>query len=475
MPPILVPFIIIGLIIYLAWEFLKAIWPVLIVLVVAGIIFFVVMSIISKINEEKKEKEKRIKSFEDNLARLEKEEKECVDSLKNNPDQIFIKSYLEQLPYEIELLKDKYTLSENSKGLSDVELEELNNRIKKNSEYLDKYLMTDITDTPNPLMASFIAFTTALDVIENSCAVWKVPSRVGDSFFYYWASNFNRSGLSFKKGLFNKVKPKDSCEIYYVTIGKNKYYFYPRFIIESKSPVQYKIYEWSMINPSLNSVTVVEKNKSIKGATNIGYTYEHTCLDGSPDMRYKYNAQYPKNQYGFIRIKNIDNFNIDIANFKLADNLFKALLNLKNNSNNVNTRQINKSNNSPSQNKTKDSRIAPLSNTNDYKTTCKEIDVFKETLESIIKNDGVHVLTQKRLIYMLDDYHVFYDAPYLKHILELMQTDGYMQKLLDNKDRNKASTLYPSQMSQKYMLQEDVVREVFNNIISILEKKDMGS
>ena len=76
---------------------------------------------------------------------------------------------------------------------------------------------------------------------------------------------------------------------------------------------------------------------------------------------------------------------------------------------------------------------------------------------------------------MLDDYHVFYDAPYLKHILELMQTDGYMQKLLDNKDRNKASTLYPSQMSQKYMLQEDVVREVFNNIISILEKKDMGS
>ena len=75
----------------------------------------------------------------------------------------------------------------------------------------------------------------------------------------------------------------------------------------------FSIIDYNNISCSYSSETISEVGlKSTEGLKVILKTWEHTCRDGSPDLRYKYNDRLYLVEYGKLMINICDAFSVSI-------------------------------------------------------------------------------------------------------------------------------------------------------------------
>lgn len=451
-------------VIAMIWEIIKIIWPVLVAAVLGVIIYFLYTSVKAKREKEKKERNDKVTKLENQIKQYEKDLIECDNRLNNNPNDAFSISYKEQLPYLIDNNRIELICLTNNK-MSVAEKEELNNRKQNNSSFLANYTYIDKETIDQVDLDKFFQLNNTIIALSKS-DIWRVGTRQKSSYYFFWGSNIRRNIVSFKKEYFNKIIPSVNCEVYSISILGSTFYFYPKYIIQSKGKNNYRIINYSQLSIKINECVVIEDNYKPKGGVSIGYTYEHTCIDGTPDMRYKYNRKFPKYKYGYINIISLDNFRIDIANYNLANDFYKAIIEIKHTVKRHN-KQHNKQNIISPADKCSNSNNNQPSSANSSKSLSGERIGFRNIMCTIIEKEGRDIIMQKRFIYMLEDMHAFKEVPHIKYILNLMQTDGYMEKIL-TEDEGAIISLLSAQLSQKYMLRIDAVTAVFEDVTAVI-------
>lgn len=453
-------------VIAMIWEIIKIIWPALVAIVIGIVLYYSYSSIKAKRDKKKKELDDKKSKIEKQIKQYEADLLECEKRLNNNPNDAYTISYKEQIPYFIDNLKIDLSCISNNK-ISISERNELDNRKQNNSSFLTNYTYTDKESIDQSILNKHIQLNNSISSLSKS-DIWRIVARQKSSYLYFWSSTIKRDKISFEKAYFNKVVPACKCDVYSISILGTKFYFYPKYVIQAKSSINYRIIDYSQLSLKLYDCIVVEESYKPRGGTSIGYTYEHTCVDGTPDLRYKYNKKYTKYKYGYLNIMSLDNFRIDIAYYDMANDLYKAILDMKHTAKRSNKQQnTNQNSNSPNNDHKNGNNIQP-SSAQKNKSVSKERIEFQEILRNVIGKEGKDIIEQKRFIYILEDLHAFQEAPHIKHILKLMQGDGYMHKLLIE-DEITIMHLLSVQLSQKYMLQVDAVNDVFEDLITVLK------
>ena len=424
------------------------VWAGIIILVVLAVIGIIagITAIIKHYQEKKRLALEALNRYEKELQDLETEMAECKKLLKKDPSAIFIQSHLEILPHKIEIIKGEYATKHQR--LPKIEKENILNQVETHKVFIKNYEKTIEINLPSDMHNAFINLCSAINIIMCSSQLWKVDKRKSSQYLHFWGSSMNRNKIYFKKEHFNCVVPSDGSDVFSIIIGSLKYYFYPEYIIESKSPISYKVYKYSDVSSVLKDVTVVENGGNVKGATNIGYTYLHTRVNGGPDLRYSYNPRYSINKYGYFRISNISNFCIDISNWNYARQLHTSLTNLKQASS-KHTVNNNVPNNREAQNADNNLTFEKLIN--------KEVhNIFQRAIET----NGLQILVNRAFICILDDYHAFSQKTYLKNILKIVQDEAFWSDLCKESNVNKNYEAYVNEVSQKYLLKEEYVKEL---------------
>lgn len=454
-------------VIAMIWEIIKIIWPVLVAIILGVIIYFSYTSFKAKREKRKKELNDKATKLENQIKLYEKELIECDNRLNNNPNDAYSISYKEQLPYIIDNNRIELSCLINKK-MSLAEKEELNNRKQKNSSFLSNYTYIDKETIDQVDLDKFFQLNKTIIALSKS-DIWRVGTRQKSSYYYFWSSNIRRNIVSFKIAYFNKVIPSVNCEVYSISILGSTFYFYPKYVILSKSNSNYRIINYSQLSIKINECVVIEENCKPKGGESIGCTYEHTCIDGTPDLRYKYNRKFPKYKYGYINISTLDNFRIDIANHNLAKDFYNAIIEIKQSAK-IHNKQQNNQNNISRDDKSSDSNnIKPSSASGNNSVSSERID-FRNIMCTIVEKEGRDIIIQKRFVYMLEDMLAFKEFPHIKYIIHLMQTDGYMEKILTESE-GAIIPLLSAQLSRKYMLQVDAVTDIFEDIMAVIWQK----
>lgn len=450
---------IIGLVIIIA----IIVWAGIILLIVfaACAIVYGIIEIIKYYNKKKRLALEEKEQHEGKLKFLDEEIIYCQNKLASEPSSVYISSYLETLPYKKEIMEGEYLVShqkmpKNEKNAILTQIEAKKSFLKKHKTIVDYSLPLDVENAYHDTIS-------AINKISSDCTLWKVSSRTQTGYLYFWASNIHRDRVVILKEYYNDVIPADGTDIICIKTGDFKYYFYPEGIIEAKSNTCYTVHNYAQISSILRDVIVVENKTTIKGATNIGYTYLHTRVDGGPDMRYSYNPRYPENKYGYIVLSPISNFNIDISNWNLAQHFHKTINRLQNIAKNNTSRSYSCNIISNDININTDSRIDPQIHT---------------ITQSIIKENGIQIIKDKTFISMLDDNHAFKNKEYFKNILKQLQSEGCFEKIISGDSISFDIDELISDISDKYLLEETYVKEIFTYLFkpinSLNQNMDKG-
>jgi len=448
--------IIVAAIVGLILTIVKYLWPIILATVVFGVALYFLKNYIEKKKKEKEIKEEKMSNITKHLETLEKYYNDTKASLDSNPNQPFVQSLFDQLPFEMDIAKAKIAMLDGS--MTEEESQDLINSAQKS---LDEYkLLIDIDKKCDKAFGALNSLFSSSKLVRR---INKIPT---SKYVYSWDNNIFRESTKFSNKNFNKVILSGSREVYAITCGLITYYFYPECIIESKSKYDFKVLNYSEVPFMKVMASVEEERTGLPGAKLIGTTYLHTKANGGPDLRYSDNPQYNIYQYYYLYSRELSNFVLEIGDEQFAENLYRALLNM------------------PNEVKTDGNNVAEVEDlvevevNSDNKVDEKKIEVIDayddsqivETMKSIFDSYGKEVVLEKRFVYMLDDYQVFNDIAYFKNILKLVQGEGTMNELIQQDCWNNKCMVIAASLSQKYMLQEDALERVLKDVVLAINK-----
>lgn len=220
--------------------------------------------------------------------------------------------------------------------------------------------------------------------------------------------NGSSQGYNVNHNCFLNVKSSE--EIIHLSCHNNSLYIYPLFIVDASNREHFTIYPWNNLSFSFRKIKAYTKGYGsvIKGAIEIGHTYDHTCIDGSPDMRYKHNNIYRTYYVYVLSCKQISGLNFIVANESLAYRLhqcfnYYATLN------------------------------EPKRNVEDTTTGDTEKSNFSSLLselEKTISEYGIGIITSKKLFYIISDSGCFKNDVKARSLFKELVNDFVLDRFL---------------------------------------------
>lgn len=315
--------------------------PVFLTIMGIGIIVWIVWAIIDNKKNKKqeilraiqKEKNLKIQQIRKKCAHLTsslneetimKEEKSLNEAKSSKPktgyDKIFIDVSIKRHQLKHEIFKYAFSCIE---------------AIKQNTFNEDKALVLD------RLLLDYKEHEIAEDGIVISDfrkgAFRKLSETIADirnKCFTMLALTPNISNLNLFNGSINGYKFDHNCflnvksseEIIHLSCQKISYFIYPLFIVEANNKDDFTIHPWNVLSFNVRKIRAYTKGYGsvIKGAIEIGHTYDYTCIDGSPDRRYKNNDIYRTYDVYVLSCKQISGLNFIVANESLANRLLQC-------------------------------------------------------------------------------------------------------------------------------------------------------
>ena len=434
--------VLIGMVVYF---FAKVILPIILgILLICGLV-----CLCAYIRERIKSKREEKESLEHEIANIEKKINTVKSVIANDPqfllnETIFLQSYLEILLLDEEISKERYR-RQYQKGLSKKEKAEIDDNINQKKLMIEDHKVIDSHIINTNLYNEYTKLFSLLVKINMKCDVWGIRN------------NTKRVVSNFTTGHLYGVVPSNNCKTIWVQVKGVKYYFYPEYIVQVKGESSISCITYDKISPKLKVIT--ESSDSIRGAKVVGYTYLHTCIDGSPDLRYKYNPRSTIYEYRLLQLYGLSNFTIYITNNAVAGE-FEAIM--------KQLRDIAKGANPiPNNKKNVEDDIAPQKQTIlDQDELPKELGSLSVTMKSVLQQFGNNIITDNRFIHILDDYHAFEDdLHYVRNIVKLLQSNGYAKELLSDDISPQKMIFIKQLLSRRYAIQEEAIERTIKTLL----------
>ena len=336
-----------------------------------------------------------------------------IDILINNSTNVHVQSILTAFQNAIPFVLRINFLQLKKKALSSYAQQDIIN-------LLDKQIFQETHDFGNNKID--IVTTTAIANCYNelcmnitkaaSLKVWsKLHSQV-----YITCENFFSANI-------NGIEKPIPC----ITLGACKYYIFPTFVIEFQDcpkPI-FKLSEIKDIKAYITKKHITKEPWFEESEIPVTSTsYLHTCLDGTPDLRYKHNPRIC--YYG---LRQIDFRGLDLSlvsgqyDFQVWSKYFEKIKNFN----------INLHKNEDSSTKSILDKQKVLSE-NTVITNSKK-DTLAQRIVEVVSDNKINnrMLMSRSLVSILNDYNVFQSVDEMAYpkILKAAFDSGIMQKIMD--------------------------------------------
>lgn len=252
-----------------------------------------------------------------------------IEKEKNASQQIVLTGSIEEKRRHLKLLL--YFRFFCKQKINDVtaEIESLSNQLEslKNQE-IDTILK--LTQEQSELSQSFIdSFIQLFEQNDVSVVLTSGTTYSTNEIPYY--CHYYEIGRE-RISAINETGPLSNAKCCCLSFGGLKLFFYSTVLIITKEPNEMAIMDYKDITLSNREVLVVEsENFGTCNNNVIGYEYLHQCLDGTPDLRFKYNPRRPKILYRnlILRYKRRILFNFITSQMDPVNNLIHSYNNQK--------------------------------------------------------------------------------------------------------------------------------------------------
>lgn len=450
--------------------------PVFLILIGIGVILLIVVKTINdkkikkleliKKEREKIKKEERIiqqerqqkirniqeicKTFtnllnKDGLAKQEKLLKSVLSTTqKSEYDKPFLDINIKrnQLKYDIAKCALSCIDAINQDNLTDDMLANLDTLI---SEYDNYKTVNDGFVVSNNIKKKFGELISLIEEVRNNS-------------FTMLATDNNLSNLNLCSGpylyyYFNYdfyLNVQSSEKVIHIKSRNTSLYLYPLFIIEANNNQNFMIHHWDDLTFESRTIRAFTKgyNSHVKGAIELCHQYEHSCVDGSPDRRYKQNDIYRMYNVRVIKCKQIPSFNFIVADETYATRLVTSL----------NTYAVPKtSKNDASEKETfEEEQLLPFS--------------FFSTLDYTMSEYGVEILKTKKVFYVLSDLGCFKNNSKLKNLFMEIINDQILETFLISEIRNPEIEVLAVRYSSKFNYSVDECVLILNGVQDTVKK-----
>lgn len=253
-------------------------------------------------------------------------------------------------------------------------------------------------------------------------------------------SSDEKSRFSFEYRAFNNLDIT-----YNVLLLSNRsvsYYFYPMGIVYKNQNDSYNYIPNRDTTVKLKTEPIMKKDSLPYDVQPIRYFWQHSCLDGSPDLRYKYNSKTYVYEYGYLRVAGmiLHVFRINTAKDVVnAYNKMYSYISLLKHHEKINAFSEEKFTNSTSMTGNKEiiTKVELPNNLNKAETHI----VFDNprTLEEcfciIIRKSGTDILKSKKLVSIISSFKEV-DVSECKDVLNEMVNDNYLFQFVDSRKHN---------------------------------------
>lgn len=336
-----------------------------------------------------------------------------IDILINNSTNVHIRSTLIAFQKAIPFVMRINFLQLKKKAISSYAQQDIIN-------LLDKQIFQKRQDLDNNKI-NIVTTTTIANYYKEFCmsitrsTSFKVWSKL-HSQVYITCENFFSVNI-------NGIETPIPC----ITLGTYRYYFFPTFVIEFQDCPKtiFKISEIKDIKVYITKQHITKEPWFKESEIPVTSTsYLHTCLDGTPDLRYKYNPRIC--YYGLYQI---DFIGLDLSlvsgqiGFRVWSKYFEKITNFS-----MNTHK-NKDNSTKSilnkRNVLSENTVATNSNN----------DPLAQRISEVISDNKINnkMIMSRSLISILNDYNVFQSIEEMAYpkILKAAFESEVMPKILD--------------------------------------------
>lgn len=256
--------------------------------------------------------------------------------------------------------------------------------------------------------------------------------------------------LSYECRSFNDID--SPYKILFVSNTKQSFYFFPTGIVYKNSGNMYIYIPLGKMAVSMKTEQITKNNFLPNDIRPIRQFWQHTCRDGSPDLRYKYNPMTLVYKYALLTLGDLTlhvyrvNTAKDVVSaynkMHSAIAKYKVQKRLKMNKHPDKWSALQNERNSISDDITENKEVVQeVMQSEDVKTlkhnnTVENPKTLEDCFYNIILKSGKHVLADKNLVNLISASYNEVDLKEYKDVLERMVRDNFLYQFIEEDNQN---------------------------------------
>lgn len=293
-----------------------------------------------------------------------------------------------------------------------------------------------------------------------------------------------KGSTSCKRDYFNEIN--SSYQAFIISTKSTSYYLYPVGVVAKFSYDKFKYIPYGRMTLNLSTEQITKSTMLPASIKPIRQFWQHTCRDGSPDLRYKYN---PKTYVYLCTVIHVDALKLHVYNQDIAKrvefaytNMYKCLCNLKSHVVSNKTNKVIKKepevNRNVSDNPTQQlasiarSESIQISNKSELQDSISnKPQNLEECFIEIIKKHGIKVLNDgKQICSIITQYKDIVTTDYIE-IIEKMATENYYSQFSEpNKQNDFALYNISSTFARNFKLNAQICLNITQALVSGIKR-----
>lgn len=258
-------------------------------------------------------------------------------------------------------------------------------------------------------------------------------------------SSDEKIDLSYEYRSFNNID--SPYKVLLISNTNKSFYFFPTSIVFKNSSNMYRYIPFGKMTISMKTEQITKNNVLPNEVRPIRQFWQHTCRDGSPDLRYKYNPMYLVYNYALLTFGDLalHVFRVNIAKDvvsaynKMYSSIvqYKVQRRLKMHKQHDKINALQNVKNSISDNDAENKKVVQNVMQSEDTKILKQYNRVEnpKTLEdgfyNIIIKSGVHILADKKLVNLINASYDEIDIKEYQDVLDKMVSENFLYQFIE--------------------------------------------
>lgn len=256
--------------------------------------------------------------------------------------------------------------------------------------------------------------------------------------------------LSYEYRSFNDID--SPYKILLITYTNRSFYFFPTAIVYKSSNDMYKYIPLGKMTISMKTEQITKNNFLPNDVRPIHQFWQHTCRDGSPDLRYKYNPMTLVYKYALLALGDLTLhvYRINAAKYVVSayNKMYSSIVQYKVQNRLKMYKHHDKMNASQNEKNSicddiieNKEVVQKVMQSEDVKTlnqnnTVENPKTLEDCFYNIILKSGKHVLADKKLVNLISVSYNEVEIKEYKDVLERMVCDNFLYQFIEDNKQN---------------------------------------